>query len=141
MSSTGLLEEARVQALALRHELVAHDEWEAAALEVAELLLAEVRVLKACQITPGGVAVSEQIHPTAERVLVAIARAWGKRGIAPTARELGELVGMRSTSAVHYWLRELAEGGLIHCEAGSARTVRLTPRGIEHIQITQGVLS
>lgn len=84
---------------------------------------------------------SEQLHPTEERVLIAIARYWGERGIAPTVRELGELVGMRSTSAVHYWLRELAEGGLIHWDTGSARTVRLTPRGIEHIQITQEALS
>lgn len=47
LSEQGLLEEARVQAIALRQELAAHDEWEAAALEVAELLLAEGRALEA----------------------------------------------------------------------------------------------
>jgi hypothetical protein len=40
----GLLEEARVQALALRHELDRHDHWEAAALEVAEQLIADGRL-------------------------------------------------------------------------------------------------
>jgi outer membrane PBP1 activator LpoA protein len=44
MSTQGLLEEAKVQALALRQELEPHDQWEAAALEVAELLIAEERL-------------------------------------------------------------------------------------------------
>ncbi|GIW19414.1 hypothetical protein [Tepidiforma sp.] len=50
VSDRGLLEEARVQALALRQELAAHDQWEAAALEVAELLLAEGRLLEARRV-------------------------------------------------------------------------------------------
>ena len=45
-----LLEEARVQAVALRQELAAHDQWEAAALEVAELLAAEGRSLEARRV-------------------------------------------------------------------------------------------
>ncbi|GIW15664.1 MAG: hypothetical protein KatS3mg063_1517 [Tepidiforma sp.] len=44
ISTQGLLEEAKVQALALRHELEPHDQWEAAALEVAEILIAEERL-------------------------------------------------------------------------------------------------
>jgi hypothetical protein len=47
ISTQGLLEEARVQALALRHELDRHDQWEIAALEVAELLIAEQRLVEA----------------------------------------------------------------------------------------------
>lgn len=47
MSEQALVEEARVQALALRRELAAHDQWEAAALEVADLLVAEGRALEA----------------------------------------------------------------------------------------------
>jgi len=47
LSQQGLLEEARVQALSLRHELGRHDRWEAAALEVAELLVAEGRLIEA----------------------------------------------------------------------------------------------
>jgi len=47
MSVQGLLEEAKVQALALRHELGRHDQWEMAALEVAELLIAEQRLVEA----------------------------------------------------------------------------------------------
>jgi hypothetical protein len=50
MSTQGLLEEARVQALALRHELGRHDQWEAAALEVAEQLVAEGRLDEAQRI-------------------------------------------------------------------------------------------
>jgi len=44
ISTQGLLEEARVQALALRQELGRHDHWELAALEVAEQLVAEGRL-------------------------------------------------------------------------------------------------
>lgn len=40
MSLTGLLEEARVQAIALRQVLGRHDEWEASALAATEVLLA-----------------------------------------------------------------------------------------------------
>ncbi|QFG02142.1 hypothetical protein [Tepidiforma bonchosmolovskayae] len=47
ISTQGLLEEAKVQALALRHELEPHDQWEAAALEVAEILIAEERLVEA----------------------------------------------------------------------------------------------
>jgi hypothetical protein len=47
ISTQGLLEEAKVQALALRQELEPHDEWELAALEVAELLIAEQRLVEA----------------------------------------------------------------------------------------------
>jgi len=47
ISTQGLLEEAKVQALALRHELGRHDQWEAAALEVAELLISEQRLEEA----------------------------------------------------------------------------------------------
>jgi regulator of PEP synthase PpsR (kinase-PPPase family) len=47
MSTQGLLEEARVQALALRQELEPHDQWEAAALEVVELLIADERLEEA----------------------------------------------------------------------------------------------
>jgi hypothetical protein len=44
MTVQGLLEEAKVQALALRHELGRHDQWEMAALEVVEQLVAEGRL-------------------------------------------------------------------------------------------------
>jgi len=47
ISMQGLLEEAKVQALALRHELGRHDQWEMAALEVAEILIAEQRLVEA----------------------------------------------------------------------------------------------
>lgn len=50
ITDAGLLEEARVQAMALRRELAAHDQWEAAALEVAELLLGEGRTLEARRV-------------------------------------------------------------------------------------------
>lgn len=50
LSEQGLLEEARVQAIALRQELAVHDQWEAAALDVAEILIAEGRLLEARRV-------------------------------------------------------------------------------------------
>ena len=40
-----LLEEARVQAVALRQELAAHDQWEAAAMSGAAIIRARSRAL------------------------------------------------------------------------------------------------
>jgi hypothetical protein len=50
MTVQGLLEEAKVQALALRHELGRHDEWEMAALEVVEQLVADGRLDEAQRV-------------------------------------------------------------------------------------------
>lgn len=81
---------------------------------------------------------SDQLHPSAERVLLTIARYWDERGIPPTVRELAEFVGMRSTSSVQYWLDELAEDGLVRWDKRIARSLRLTPRGTEHIRLKEG---
>jgi hypothetical protein len=49
-TTSGLLEEARVQAISLRHELSRHDTWELAALDALDALLAAGDVVGARRI-------------------------------------------------------------------------------------------
>ena len=47
-------------------------------------------------------------------------------GHAPSVRDLMELTGLASTSAVHYHLKSLEKAGLVrHCQCGCGRVVAL----------------
>ena len=48
-----------------------------------------------------------------------------KNGIAPTVRQIGEAVGLRSTSSVQYNLNALEEAGYIKRDANLKRTIRI----------------
>ncbi|MCC8074047.1 MAG: transcriptional repressor LexA [Clostridiales bacterium] len=48
-----------------------------------------------------------------------------KRGMAPSVREIGEAVGLRSTSSVQYNLNALEEAGYIRRDPNLKRTIRL----------------
>jgi len=48
------------------------------------------------------------------------------KGYPPSIREIGEAVGISSTSVVTYYLKQLAEMGLIERDAKFSRAVRLT---------------
>ncbi len=47
------------------------------------------------------------------------------RGFSPTVREIGEELGIKSTSTVHYYLKELAEEGYIIKDSMKKRTIKL----------------
>lgn len=72
-----------------------------------------------------------QLHPSALRVLQAIAAAWRERGLPPTRREIAARCGFRSSQTAQYWLAELAEAGLVEVGEHEARAVRLTARALE----------
>lgn len=50
-------------------------------------------------------------------------------GMAPTVRELAEMMGGRSTQTVHNMLWALREDGFVSWEAGRARTLRVLDPG------------
>jgi repressor LexA len=62
-----------------------------------------------------------------------LARLSAERGGAPTVRELGEAVGLRSSQTAHKHLKRLEEEGYVEREGPSrrARGVRLTGKGWE----------
>lgn len=47
-----------------------------------------------------------------------------ENGFSPTVRELGELVGIKSTSTVHEHLKKLKEQGKIEWNPTQPRTIR-----------------
>lgn len=51
-----------------------------------------------------------------------------KQGYVPSIRELGEALGLKSTSTIHYHLTGLAERGLIRWEKGKNRAIQVLER-------------
>jgi repressor LexA len=64
-----------------------------------------------------------------QRILECIARTVAERGYPPSVREIAEMVGLASTSAVHHHLIALEREGLLERGQHSSRAVRLTARG------------
>lgn len=60
-----------------------------------------------------------------------------KKGIAPSVREIGEAVGLSSTSSVQYNLNALEEAGYIKRDSNLKRTIRITgsAQGIRHVPL------
>lgn len=48
------------------------------------------------------------------------------QGYPPSVREIGEAVGLKSPSTVHFHLKKLAEAGVIEIGAGKGRAITLT---------------
>ncbi len=65
------------------------------------------------------------INKTQEAVLNYIRDVISQRGIAPSVREIGEAVGLRSTSTVQYNLNALEKAGYIERDPNLKRTIRL----------------
>lgn len=59
------------------------------------------------------------------------------RGVAPSVREIGEAVGLRSTSSVQYNLNALEEMGYIKRDANLKRTIRIagSAESVTHIPL------
>ena len=62
---------------------------------------------------------------TKQRIYDYIAAYMQNPGYSPAMREIGEGVGLKSTSAVHKYLHELKRDGLIDFEERLPRTIRL----------------
>ncbi len=59
------------------------------------------------------------------------------RGVAPSVREIGEAVGLRSTSSVQYNLNALEDAGYIKRDSNLKRTIRIcgTAESVTHIPL------
>jgi repressor LexA len=80
--------------------------------------------------------VVEGLHPRRARILEVLARVARGGGEAPTEREIGRAVGLRSSQTVHHHLLALEKDGYIErAEAPSRkrRPVRLTEKGWETV--------
>jgi repressor LexA len=80
--------------------------------------------------------VVEGLHPRRARILEVLARAARGGGEAPTEREIGRAVGLKSSQSVHHHLLALEQDGYIErSEAPSRkrRPVRLTEKGWETV--------
>jgi len=64
-----------------------------------------------------------------KKILECIARTVAERGYPPSVREIAEVVGLATPSAVHHHLTGLERDGLLERGAHSSRAVRLTVRG------------
>ncbi|MGN0996947.1 MAG: transcriptional repressor LexA [Candidatus Ventricola sp.] len=63
---------------------------------------------------------------TQERILAYIQEEIRVRGYAPSVREIGEAVGLKSTSTVHGHLQRLEKKGLLHRDAMKPRAMGLS---------------
>jgi repressor LexA len=61
------------------------------------------------------------------KILRAIRESVQKRGYPPSMLEIGEAVGLTSTSSVSYQLRTLQRKGYLHRDVGRARTMEVRP--------------
>ena len=66
----------------------------------------------------------------AQRILDFVNQFLQENGFAPSVREIGQAVGLRSTSSVSYHLQQLQEKGLLHApeEKGKSRAIVTTQR-------------
>ena len=62
-----------------------------------------------------------------QRILDFIARTVRERGYPPTVREIGEAVGLTSSSSVHAQLANLEKKGLLHKDPTKPRAMTLAP--------------
>jgi repressor LexA len=69
-----------------------------------------------------------------KRIVEAIYSFYGKNGYSPTVREIGALVGLKSSSSVTHQLDRLEKKGWITRKSASSRSIRLTDK----IAVLQG---
>jgi repressor LexA len=62
-----------------------------------------------------------------EQVLQVVRAGVARRGYPPSIREIGDAVGLKSTSSVAYHLKALEKKGYVHRDPGRPRTVELLP--------------
>lgn len=65
-----------------------------------------------------------------QQVLEYLRRSLREKGYVPSIRELGEELGLKSTSTIHYHLTGLAERGLIRWDKGKNRAIQILEDGV-----------
>src|SRR5437899_8772296 len=69
----------------------------------------------------------EDVTPRQRRILDFIKATVRERGYPPTVREIGEAVGLTSSSSVHSQLANLERRGLLHKDPTKPRAIGLAP--------------
>jgi repressor LexA len=80
----------------------------------------------------------EEVTPRQRRILDYIRRAVQDRGYPPTVREIGEAVGLTSSSSVHAQLANLQRKGLLRKDAARPRALEIAgtrPRGAGAVSV------
>lgn len=77
----------------------------------------------------------ENINKTQQAVFEYIKEVISDRGVAPSVREIGNAVGLRSTSTVQYNLNALEKAGYIERDPNLKRTIRLAGAGLKTVPI------
>jgi repressor LexA len=72
---------------------------------------------------------SRDLNDKRRQILEFIVRATEEHGYPPTVREIGEAVGLKSSSTVHFHLKILAELGYLHRDGSLTRALRLSDEG------------
>ena len=73
------------------------------------------------------VSTAEQGRQTRDRIMVAIVQYIGEHGYPPSVREIGAMVGLKSTSSVFAHMQRLITEGKLETDAdlGTSRAIRV----------------
>lgn len=80
----------------------------------------------------------DDLTPRQQRIIEVIRRTVQERGYPPTVREIGEAVGLTSSSSVHAQLANLQRKGLLRKDASKPRAIEVAgarPRGAAAVSI------
>lgn len=79
----------------------------------------------------------DKISEKQQQIFEYIKEKTAKNGVAPSVREIGEAVGLRSTSSVQYNLNALEHAGYIKRDANLKRTVRIagSAENVSHVPL------
>jgi len=78
---------------------------------------------------------AKQIPERQQKVLDCIAQYVDEHGYPPTVREIGNAIGVNSTSLVTYYLKRLEERGLILREPSMSRAIQLTKTATKELSV------
>lgn len=70
-----------------------------------------------------------------QKIYAYIAACIREQGYPPSVREIGEAVGLKSPSTVHFHLKHLAEAGVIEKGAGKGRAITLTEPALQEDKV------
>ncbi len=77
----------------------------------------------------------DNINKTQRAVFEYIKEVISDRGVAPSVREIGNAVGLRSTSTVQYNLNALEKAGYIERDPNLKRTIRIAGAGLKTVPV------
>lgn len=81
---------------------------------------------------------AKQLPERQQKVLDCIAQHVADHGYPPTVREIGNAIGVNSTSLVTYYLKRLEERGLIVREPSMSRAIQLTKTATKELSVKVG---